>query len=121
MAAWKRQNYWVSPRFRRCGSSISATKRSVLTSWPTTSWRRKRVGTERILAIELQALVDMNFEIELTGFEMAEVDLILDEATEIKQTALLPEDTIPELSAEPPVTQRGDLWLLGAHRLYCGD
>jgi DNA modification methylase len=74
-----------------------------------------------ILAIELQALVDMDFEIELTGFEMAEVDLILDEATEIKQTPLLPEDSIPELSAEPPVTKRGDLWLLGAHRLYCGD
>src|SRR5262249_843033 len=45
----------------------------------------------------------------------------LDEATEIKQTPLLPEDSIPELSAEPPVTKRGDLWLLGAHRLYCGD
>jgi DNA modification methylase len=74
-----------------------------------------------ILAIELQALVDMDFEVELTGFEMAEVDLILDEATEIKQTPLLPEDTVPELSAEPPVTKRGDLWLLGAHRLYCGD
>ena len=63
----------------------------------------------------------MNFEIEVTGFEMAEVDFILDEATEIKQAPLLPEDSIPEISAEPPVTKRGDLWLLGAHRLYCGD
>jgi ParB-like nuclease domain/DNA methylase len=73
------------------------------------------------LAIELQALVDMDFEIELTGFEMAEVDFILDEAAEINQAPLLPEDSIPELSAEPPTTKRGDLWLLGAHRLYCGD
>ena len=46
------------------------------------------LGTREILAIEPQALVDMDFEIELTGFEMAEVDLILDEATEIKQTPL---------------------------------
>src|SRR5262249_46798496 len=39
-----------------------------------------KAGWDReILAIELQALVDMDFEIELTGFEMAEVDLILDE------------------------------------------
>ena len=61
------------------------------------------------------------YQIELTGFEMAEVDFLLDEATEIKQSPLLPEDSIPELSAEPPVTKLGDLWLLGAHRLYCGD
>jgi 16S rRNA G966 N2-methylase RsmD len=82
----------------------------------------EKAGWDReILAIELQALVDMDIEIELTGFEMAEVDLILDEATEIKQTPLLPEDNVPELSAEPPVARRGDLWLLGAHRLYCGD
>jgi len=82
----------------------------------------EKAGWDReILAIELQALVDMDFEIELTGFEMAEVDFLLDEATEIKQAPLLPEDSIPELSAEPPVTKRGDLWLLGAHRLYCGD
>jgi DNA modification methylase len=82
----------------------------------------EKAGWDReILAIELQALVDMDFEIELTGFEMAEVDFLLDEATEIKQSPLLPEDSIPELSAEPPVTKPGDLWLLGAHRLYCGD
>lgn len=43
------------------------------------------------------------------------------EATEIKQAPLLPEDTVPELSAEPPITKRGDLWSLDAHRLCCGD
>ena len=44
----------------------------------------EKAGWDReILAIELQALVDMDFEIELTGFEMAEVDFILDEASEI--------------------------------------
>src|SRR6476659_10189683 len=81
----------------------------------------EKAGWDReILAIELQALVDLDFEVELTGFEMAEVDFLLDEATEIKQSPLLPEDSIPELSAEPPVTKPGDLWLLGAHRLYCG-
>src|SRR5262245_40969917 len=58
----------------------------------------EKAGWDReILAIELQALVDMGFEIELTGCEMADVDFILDEATEIKQAPLLPEDSIPEL------------------------
>jgi hypothetical protein len=51
----------------------------------------EKAGWDReILAIELQALVDMDFEIELTGFEMAEVDFLLDEATEIKQSPLPP-------------------------------
>jgi DNA modification methylase len=81
-----------------------------------------KAGWDReILAIELQTLVDMDFEIELAGFEMGEVDLILDEATEIKQAPLLPEDSVPEVSAGRPAIKRGDLWLLGAHRLYCGD
>ena len=55
----------------------------------------EKAGWDReILAIELQALVDMDFEIEVTGFEMAEVDFILDEATEIRQAPLLPEDNV---------------------------
>jgi len=42
----------------------------------------EKAGWDReILAIELQALVSLDFEVELTGFETAEVDLILDEAT----------------------------------------
>jgi hypothetical protein len=42
-----------------------------------------KAGWDReILAIELQALVDLDFEVELTGFETAEVDLILEEAQE---------------------------------------
>jgi hypothetical protein len=45
-----------------------------------------------ILAIELQALVDLNFEVELTGFETGEVDVILDEAREATGDASGPED-----------------------------
>jgi ParB-like chromosome segregation protein Spo0J len=57
----------------------------------------EKAGWDReILAIELQAFVDMDFDIELTGFEMPEVELILDEALEISQPPLSPEDTIPE-------------------------
>jgi hypothetical protein len=40
------------------------------------------------LAIELQALVDLDFEVELTGFEPARVDLILDGETENRQTSV---------------------------------
>jgi len=82
----------------------------------------EKAGWDReILAIELQAFVDMDFDIELTGFEMPEVELILDEALELGQPPLSPEDTVPEASPGQPVVQPGDTWILGAHRLHCGD
>ena len=82
----------------------------------------EKAGWDReILAIELQALIDMEFEVELTGFEMGEVDLILDEACEINADTASAEDLVPEASSGQPVAKPGDLWLLGTHRLLCGD
>jgi len=74
-----------------------------------------------ILAIELQALVDVDFDVELTGFSLAEVDLVLDEHSDADpDRAEMPEDEVPVLHGEP-VTRRGDIWMLGRHRLLCGD
>lgn len=74
-----------------------------------------------ILAIELQALVDLDFEVELTGFSLAEVDFVLDEASDADPDTLdQPEDRVPEVTG-PAVTRMGDMWLLGRHRLLCGD
>jgi len=76
-----------------------------------------------MLAIELQALVDVEFDIELTGFSLAEVDLVIEEAKESSPTgAGEAEDEIGPLG-DPgaAVTRRGDIWLLDRHRLLCGD
>ena len=74
-----------------------------------------------ILAIELQALVDMDFDVTLTGFSLAEIDLTLDHARDASVTASDPAaDAIPEPPINP-VTRAGDLWMLGRHRLLCGD
>jgi DNA modification methylase len=82
----------------------------------------EKAGWDReLLAIELQGLIEIDVDIELTGFEMAEVDLILEEAREASATASGPEDEAPECSPGRAVTQTGDLWLLGSHRLLCGD
>jgi hypothetical protein len=77
-----------------------------------------------LLAIELQGLVDLDFEIELTGFSLAEVDIVLDEARESAPDGADAsiEDNIPAYRHEgPAVTQPGDLWMLGRHKLVCGD
>lgn len=76
---------------------------------------------QEILAIELQALVDLEFDTELTGFSLAEVDLVLDEASEADPEGCeAPEDLVTAV-ADEPVTRKGDLWVLGNHRLLCGD
>lgn len=76
---------------------------------------------QEILAIELQALIDLDFDVALTGFSLAEVDFTLDAARE--RDAEAPpgvEDEIPSITAKA-VTRTGDVWLLGRHRLICGD
>lgn len=74
-----------------------------------------------ILAIEMQELVDLGFEIELTGFETAEIDLMLDERKFACNDANGPEDDRPALAPSAWTTKSGDLWILGPHRLLCGD
>jgi DNA modification methylase len=73
-----------------------------------------------ILAIELQSLIDLGFEVELTGFETPEIDVLLDEAAQAAADSG-PEDNVPEISDGPAVSRPGDLWILGSHRLLCGD
>jgi len=74
-----------------------------------------------ILALELQTLVDLDFDVELTGFAMGEIDLILDEASDAADPPASPDDDIPLPPLGTPVSRTGDLWTLGEHRLLCGD
>jgi DNA modification methylase len=76
-----------------------------------------------LLALELQALVDVDFDIEITGFTLAEIDFVLDEAHESSPDADQAADNVipPLADAVSAVTRCGDLWLVGRHRLVCGD
>ena len=74
-----------------------------------------------ILAIELQGLFDLDFEVELTGFSLAEIDFALDEAGEANPDASdATEDAVPDITG-PAVSRMGDVWVLGRHKLICGD
>ena len=71
-----------------------------------------------ILAIELQGLVDIGFDVLLTGFEPAEVDIIFEG---IGDESEQPENLVPEETSGPPVSRLSDVWMLGKHILVCGD
>jgi DNA modification methylase len=69
------------------------------------------------LPLELIALQDVGFDLSLTGFSADELQALLAPAP---AGGLTDPDEVPEPPAEP-ITQPGDLWLLGRHRLLCGD
>ena len=72
-----------------------------------------------ILSIEFEHLCKIDtegFDIEDTGFEVAEIDLIMDAPQEND-----PADVIPDVAAAPAITQPGDVWIMEKHRLICGD
>jgi ParB-like chromosome segregation protein Spo0J len=70
-----------------------------------------------ILPIELADLMDAGFDMDLLGFDEKELTQLLN--AEVNQGNCDP-DEIPEPPDEP-ITQLGDLWILGNHRLLCGD
>lgn len=75
-----------------------------------------------ILAIELQALIDLEFDVTITGFSLAEVDLVLDSANDAGTTGAEDEaeNILPPMPSHA-VSRAGDVWRLGRHRLICGD
>jgi DNA modification methylase len=70
-----------------------------------------------LLAIDLADLKDLGFDTDLTGFSADEIAALMPvELTE----GLTDEDEVPE-APEEPTTRLGDVWILGQHRLMCGD
>jgi DNA modification methylase len=70
------------------------------------------------LTIELSEILELapDIDLEISGFEMGEIDPLLD------GDGLDQEDELPLIdAAAAPVTRLGDLWVLGKHRLLCGD
>jgi DNA modification methylase len=78
---------------------------------------------DRLLAQQFKelSLLGLDFDIQVTGFEMGEIDLriaSLDDPIEVTDD---PADVVPEAPVDPPLSKIGDLWLLGLHGILCGD
>jgi DNA modification methylase len=72
---------------------------------------------DNLLSIELADLKDLGFDTDLTGFSADEIAALMPvEVTE----GLTDEDEVPDVPQEP-VTKLGDVWILGKHRVMCGD
>jgi DNA modification methylase len=76
---------------------------------------------QELLAIELQGLIDIGFDVELTGFSLAEVDFALDAASESHPEGKHDDtDVIPAMPSAA-TTRPQDLWQIDRHLLLCGD
>ncbi|OUS36936.1 DNA methylase N-4 [Rhodobacterales bacterium 56_14_T64] len=80
---------------------------------------------EAALQIEFAELMDLSlaegleFDLDITGFEVPEIDIIIGGAGDADDA---PAETVMEPdSAKPAITRPGDLWILGGHRLLCGN
>lgn len=70
-----------------------------------------------MLRVEFAELGDADFDLELTGFTLDEIEALEPEQLE---PGLTDEDAVPDLPPDP-ITEEGDIWILGNHRLMCGD
>jgi DNA modification methylase len=78
---------------------------------------------DRLLAEQLKdlSLLGLDFSLEVTGFEIGEIDLRIGSLDAPPPQASDPADSLPDVAPGPAVNKPGDLWLLGRHRVLCGD
>jgi len=72
---------------------------------------------DELLKLELEELGDLGFDLDVIGFSDEELDELLGNDEQPGETD---EDDIPEVEDEP-VSRHGDVWIMGDHRLLCGD
>ena len=89
--------------------AIADNRLSEMSSW-----------NDGLLAVQLKelSLVNLDFDLEATGFTVGEIDLRIEGLDNVEDDLA---DELPPVVEGPAVTQLGDLWLLGNHRLYCGN
>ena len=94
------------------GFMIADNRLSEIASWD-----------DRLLAEQLKDLsvLGLDFSLEVTGFEVGEIDLRIGSLDSPPPPVNDPADAVPAVAPGPAVTKPGDLWLLGRHRVLCGN
>jgi DNA modification methylase len=77
-----------------------------------------RLLAEQLLDLSLSGL---DFSLEVIGFEMSEIDLRIASLEDLPAQNADAADAMPEVAAGPPVSKLGDVWVLGRHRVLCGN
>ncbi|MBI3473066.1 MAG: ParB N-terminal domain-containing protein [Candidatus Solibacter usitatus] len=72
------------------------------------------------LSLELKDLQGAEFDLDVLGFSDREIEALIGESEPEQEARDAGEDAMPEAPAEP-VTKPGDIWVIGRHRLICGD
>lgn len=77
---------------------------------------------EELLALELQdiKLLDADFDVEITGFPIAEIDGLIEGITP-EEGSNPKDEALPDIVPDRVVTRTGDVWVMGGHRLVCGN
>lgn len=83
----------------------------------TSTWDDRLLGE----ALRDLSLLNLDFSLEVTGFEMGEIDLRIEGLAVSGAAKPDSADAAPPASAGPAVSRLGDLWTLGRHRLVCGS
>lgn len=89
--------------------ALADNKSSDLATW----------NEDTLAALFQELSLDPTLDLEITGFDEAEIEAFIKAATASMSGEV--SDPGPEAPPEKPVTCRGDLWILGDHRLLCGD
>jgi DNA modification methylase len=78
---------------------------------------------DRLLAQQFEDLseVELDFSLEATGFEMGEIDVMIENLAPAAEGKQDPDDAVPERVAGIQLSRAGDLWQLGRHKVYCGN
>ena len=78
---------------------------------------------DRLLAQQLKdlSLLGLDFNLEVTGFEMGEIDLRIESLEDVPDRADDAADAVPDVSAGPAISKIGDTWILGRHRVLCDN
>lgn len=79
-------------------------------------WDTKLLGEE----LKILSEAELTFSLEATGFEMAEIDMFIEDLADVTQAVMDAADVLPE-PLRCPVSRLCDIWTLGKHRVVCGN